>query len=739
MDTYGLLFQVFTFGFILFEEFTHAEVPTNVCNFTLYGYKLADSESSCHYYFCNGFGEEWQRRKCKYSGAVPKYYRRRYRFLETRINLCRTYSKECTEKVEDLKKITTQKIVPPTTPPCIPLGGKCTYGTKCCPSSEIDVDIICNYDEGICEERCREEGESCSGSGDCCPGGNLICDGGTCKPIDCEYPMAPDHGSIETRSTPANDVGRLRVGGIVHFDCDPCYEIVPDDEGNVDDNLRCQPDGTWDGPEPTCREKECTTLPAPQDGSRDPPNGPDKCGDTVTVDCDDGFKPSGTLVREVTCIDSGRGARWDKTPMTCNPNCEYPTAPENGFIVAGTSAGPNSQGRLDVGGTVRFDCDPCYTLTPDGSGRVDNDLTCQSDGTWDDDIPTCTELQCDVIEAPANGKRTPSNGPDKCGETVTFECDEGFEPAGTKVDTVNCVQDGNSADWDEEPMTCEGGTCVSLRGECQEGVRGKECCAEEILTCSLEKVCCRDRSGDCRNDGDCCRGLTCSSLGTCEPPISIKCVDPQDIMFAVDTSCSIAEADKDRIRTFMTEMARAFELSNAPDNGIQMGAVTFNDNYQHVAYLKDAKDPERLIKRIETMSLVEEGCRTHTFAALKAMEDIYFTPAQGKRAGVVSKLILLSDGVTKPSNKQKNTFQNADSLRELGVEIIVVGLPQGCDAKAKNCEPKVIGEEEWMGISGADEDPNLLFNVLNTDFTKLRETIQNIGVSICGEGSVTIN
>ncbi|CAH1774624.1 unnamed protein product [Owenia fusiformis] len=432
-------------------------------------------------------------------------------------------------------------------------------------------------------------------------------------------------------------------------------------------------------------------------------------------------------------------------PTVCGPEktcmsviCVYPSPPDHGSI--GSPSAPNVDGTFLPGQTVTFRCDQCYSIDPNDDGVTDNNVKCKPDGTLDDPVPTCSELQCDLAEAPENGSRFPPEGPDVCGADVTFRCDNGFIPGGNKVDLVSCVQKGNTVEWDNDPMTCvQDKVCSTLNEGCGNG--DEECCAADQLKCSLEKRCCRDRTGICGDDSDCCRGLVCSDENGCQPPIEIICEDPQDIVFAVDTSCSIATQDKDRIRSFMVEMARAFDLSTDPDDGVQMAALTFNDGYRDVAWLKDAENPEKLIKDIENMGLnveKEEGCKTHTFAALAAVKNHYFTAANGDRPNAVNKVILLSDGVTKPGGKQSETFKNAAALREVA-EIIVVGLPQGCEEGKKKCQPKVIGQEEWLGISGANENPELMMNILNTDFAKLRETIGNIGKSICGENAVIEN
>ncbi|CAH1774626.1 unnamed protein product, partial [Owenia fusiformis] len=251
---------------------------------------------------------------------------------------------------------------------------------------------------------------------------------------------------------------------------------------------------------------------------------------------------------------------------------------------------------------------------------------------------------------------------------------------------------------------------------------------------------CRERSQRCSSDGDCCRGLVCSNVTeTCEPPITIDCSDAIDIVFAVDTSCSISSLDKDRIRTFMTEIARAFFLSpSIEDDGVQMGALTFNKGTQHVAYLSDVEDPGKLIQSIATMNLTEVGCSTHTYAALERMENLYFTSGRGDRPDAPNQVILLSDGVTKPDGKVQDTYDNADSLRATGAVILVVGLPQGCKPNKPNCVPQVIGQEEWMRISGASDNPDLMINILSADFTRLRDTVMQIGEKVCGKGSVRV-
>ena len=44
------------------------------------------------------------------------------------------------------------------------------------------------------------------------------------------------------------------------------------------------------------------------------------------------------------------------------------------------------------GDSVKFLCDICYVLTEDNTKNTKT-ITCQSDGTWSEAIPTCTGKQ----------------------------------------------------------------------------------------------------------------------------------------------------------------------------------------------------------------------------------------------------------------------------------------------------------------------------------------------------------
>ncbi|CAH1774616.1 unnamed protein product [Owenia fusiformis] len=316
-------------------------------------------------------------------------------------------------------------------------------------------------------------------------------------------------------------------------------------------------------------------------------------------------------------------------------------------------------------------------------------------------------------------------GPGKtCCVTEGGECEENSDCCEDQNDVVCKIDENNP----EEPKTCSRvEECASLKEKCgPSSAKQLDCCNDVTqLQCSREATCCAERGVMCSGSDDCCRGLECTAK-TCQPPTRIECPSPIDIVFAVDTSCSVADIDKDHLRTFMTEVTRAFNIDDNLQDGVLVGALTFNQGYQHTAYLADGKDDGKLLNMIENMNLTEVGCKTNTFTALDVMKNIYFTQDHGERPAAKNWAIVMTDGKTVPPGKQAKTFKNADALRAMGTEVLTIGLPQS--------DGSIVGEDEWLGIAGGIKE-----NVFTPDFSKLRETLVSIGGRLCGEQNVYVN
>ncbi|XP_070546178.1 C4b-binding protein beta chain-like isoform X2 [Ptychodera flava] len=124
---------------------------------------------------------------------------------------------------------------------------------------------------------------------------------------------------------------------------------------------------TYDGTDGQCT---VPTLTAPLQwvgGTAPTPNIAD--GATADVECDTGYTLVGTAT--LSCSSTTLSAL-----PTCEADCTDPgAAPTNGQKTGAT---------YTHGSTVTYTCDTGYTLSATG------DLTC-SDGSWDNQVPTCTE------------------------------------------------------------------------------------------------------------------------------------------------------------------------------------------------------------------------------------------------------------------------------------------------------------------------------------------------------------
>uniref|UniRef100_A0A8C3HTY7 Sushi domain-containing protein n=1 Tax=Chrysemys picta bellii TaxID=8478 RepID=A0A8C3HTY7_CHRPI len=128
-------------------------------------------------------------------------------------------------------------------------------------------------------------------------------------------------------------------------------------------------------------------------------------------------------------------------------------APEiqNGRKVAGR--GPVYRPR----DTVRFECDPGYTLN--GSRQIQ----CRDEGTWDLPVPTCIQGKCILCLPPPdipNGRHTGviMDG-FSYGSSVTYKCDSGYPLTGEA--SIHCTtKDGLNGEWSARPPRCGGIPCL---------------------------------------------------------------------------------------------------------------------------------------------------------------------------------------------------------------------------------------------------------------------------------------
>ncbi|CAH1255083.1 SELE [Branchiostoma lanceolatum] len=182
----------------------------------------------------------------------------------------------------------------------------------------------------------------------------------------------------------------------------------------------------------------CQLLTAPTNGARTPPTGANSYQDVVTFTCDRAYVRNGTA--STTCQAD---KTWSNPVPTCTPlQCPELTAPAFGSL---------STGDTSYNTVVTFKCDTGYTLN-----GVDN-TRCHAFAGWTNKVPTCTPVQCPLLDPPTNGVQTPPTGATAYQDRVTFTCNTGYVRNGAASTT--CQADKT---WSNPVPTCTPVQCPAL-------------------------------------------------------------------------------------------------------------------------------------------------------------------------------------------------------------------------------------------------------------------------------------
>lgn len=193
----------------------------------------------------------------------------------------------------------------------------------------------------------------------------------------------------------------------------------------------------------------------------------DTDGDTVADACDVCEGSDDTLDDDADMIPDG--CDCDTSGDTCDANAmcaEAMTGIEctcnDGYTGDGATCDPvdcgaldpPTDGAVDVPATTfesvaTYSCDVGFSL----AGMAMR--TCQADGTWSDDAPICSSIDCGGLGAPTNGMvDVPSTG---FSSVATYSCDPGYLLVG---DTTRTCQ--NDSTWSGSEPTCMFVDCGAL-------------------------------------------------------------------------------------------------------------------------------------------------------------------------------------------------------------------------------------------------------------------------------------
>ncbi|XP_053183672.1 collagen alpha-6(VI) chain-like [Scomber japonicus] len=151
-----------------------------------------------------------------------------------------------------------------------------------------------------------------------------------------------------------------------------------------------------------------------------------------------------------------------------------------------------------------------------------------------------------------------------------------------------------------------------------------------------------------------------------EDNITEECkeVNKVDIVFIVDESGSIGQANFELVRDFLHSIVSSLDVSQTT---VRVGIVTYNDNPTAQAYLdtfNDKNDTRQFIK-----ILPYTGGGTNTGKALNFTRDEIFNETKGSRKDVQKVAVVITDG-----ESQDNVSEAAVRLRRKGITVFAVGI-----------------------------------------------------------------
>ncbi|XP_032681239.1 sushi, von Willebrand factor type A, EGF and pentraxin domain-containing protein 1 isoform X1 [Odontomachus brunneus] len=221
-------------------------------------------------------------------------------------------------------------------------------------------------------------------------------------------------------------------GTVVTFSCPLGQEFAT---GKSRISTECLPGGNWSVTYiPKCQEVYCGPVPQIDNGFSIGSSNVTYRG-LATYQCYAGFAfPTGRPTEKISCLADGR---WEKKPSCLASQCApLLEAPHSNITIL------NGGGR-SYGTIVRFECEPGYVR----SGHPV--ILCMSDGTWSDQVPTCSRAKCPLLPTIKNGFVVDTGRDYYFGDEARVQCNRGYKLTGSNI--IPC---GPHRYFDNVP-TCE--------------------------------------------------------------------------------------------------------------------------------------------------------------------------------------------------------------------------------------------------------------------------------------------
>ncbi len=219
----------------------------------------------------------------------------------------------------------------------------------------------------------------------------------------CYQPNPPSNADFTGDVSPPYETGK-----IIQFVCNECY---------IGDGTAECISGRWHFTGSCRRVIPCPDPEFIQNARRDPMISSWTCGSSVSYTCINNYQPVGPT--SSVCVENDEWGEWDPpiNSISCRAtDCGSPKAPSNAQFTEDISP-PYNYGRK-----VQFSCRGCFT----GQGTVE----CTSGGTWHTTGACYATRGCPNPGFIHNAWRDPIFSSWTCGSSVSYKCNNGYQPAG---------------------------------------------------------------------------------------------------------------------------------------------------------------------------------------------------------------------------------------------------------------------------------------------------------------------
>ncbi|XP_053381384.1 protein lev-9-like isoform X3 [Mercenaria mercenaria] len=246
----------------------------------------------------------------------------------------------------------------------------------------------------------------------------------TCTRKDAGCPRLEDIQNGWVEQHPSNSIGSVAV-----YHCKRGFFLAGREK------RKCLSGAKWEGVPPSCEAVTCGAPPniehAQHDGDPTQPMFPS--GEQLLYTCSYGYYADG----QPRAMCSGEG-KWIGLTLLCSPrSCGFPGDIDNGWRTGYAFTYPNK---------VNYYCHDGFELIGDGY------RTCQADGMWTGNKPSCEPVTCPSLFAPVYGHMYGDGT--GYGTVIRFECDDGYKNVGSTE--RRCQADRT---WSGHSAKCEEINC----------------------------------------------------------------------------------------------------------------------------------------------------------------------------------------------------------------------------------------------------------------------------------------